>query len=220
TKFNAKHTNKTGVTATAMIYDILLDNAVLIGTPLQSLVSENGQSALLSAYSNSTVSLSDKLNINMGINGQLFTLNNKYTIEPRIGINYQYSSNQALSFAYGLHSRLERLNYYFVKNDLGENLNKDIGFTKAHHLVLGYDIDLSEYVHLKAEAYYQHLFDVPVMRDSSFSMINQQNDWFFNGRLENKGMGKNYGVDITLEKYLSEGYYYMLTASLFNSEYK
>src|SRR5690606_14417597 len=123
-KFDAKHTNKAGVTATSMIYDILLDDAGSSGAPLQNLVSENGRSTLLSAYSNSTLNLSDKLRMNVGINGQLFTLNNQYTLEPRIGINYQYNTNQAFSFAYGLHSRLERLNYYFVKNNLGENLNK------------------------------------------------------------------------------------------------
>jgi hypothetical protein len=73
---------------------------------------------------------------------------------------------------------------------------------------------------LKVEAYYQHLFNVPVIANSSFSMINQQNDWFFNGKLQNNGTGKNYGMDITFEKYLSQGYYYMITASLFNSQYK
>jgi len=35
------------------------------------------------------------------------------------------------------------------------------------------------------------------------------------GRLQ-----RNYGIDVTLEKYLSQGYYYMLTASVFNSKYK
>lgn len=220
TKFNAKHTNKTGFTATEMLYDISLDNALPIGTPLQNLASENGHSTLLSAYSNSTLNLSEKFTMNLGVNGQLFTLNKHYTIEPRIGIKYQYSPTKAFSFAYGLHSRLERLNYYFVKNNLGETYNKDLDFTKSHHFVLGYDINLSEYSHFKIEAYYQHLFDVPVIQDSSFSLINQQNDWFFDAHLKNEGMGKNYGVDMTLEKYLSQGYYYMLTASIFNSQYK
>ena len=51
-------------------------------------------------------------------------------------------------------------------------------------------------------------------------MINQQNDWFFNGTLQNKGKGKNFGVDITFEKYLSQGYYYLITGSIFSSQYK
>jgi hypothetical protein len=75
-------------------------------------------------------------------------------------------------------------------------------------------------MHLKAEAYYQYLFNVPVIADSSFSIINLQNDWFFNERLQNTGTGENYGLDVSIEKYLSQGYYYMLTASLFNSKYK
>jgi hypothetical protein len=115
---------------------------------------------------------------------------------------------------------LERLNYYFIKDNTSQYINKNLGFTKAHHLVLGYDISTSEFTHLKIEAYYQHLFDVPVIGGSSFSLINQQNDWFFDEKLQNTGKGRNYGLDITFEKYLSKGYYYMATVSLFNSQYQ
>lgn len=219
-KISAKHTNKTGFVITKMHYDLLLKNALPIGTPLQTIVAEKGSSHLLSAYTNSTFNLSKKIIINAGINTQLFSLNNQYTIEPRAGVKYQFVPNQAFSFAYGLHSRIERLNYYFVKNNAGKSINKNLDFTKSQHLVIGYDISPSEFTHLKVEGYYQHLFNVPVIADSSFSMINQQNDWFFNGKLQNGGKGKNYGVDMTFEKYLSKGYYYMITASIFNSQYK
>jgi hypothetical protein len=222
TKFSTKHINKTGFVATGMLYDILLKNASAIGNPLQTIAAENGFSTLISVYSNSTLNFSEKLTINAGINSQLFTLNKHYTVEPRVGIKYQFVPDQTISLAYGLHSRLERLNYYFIKNSKYSNdaLNRNLDFTKSHHLVLGYDISLSEVTHLKIEAYYQSLFNVPVIADSSFSMINQQNDWFFNGKLQNKGKGKNYGVDMTFEKYLSQGYYYLITTSVFNSQYK
>lgn len=222
TKFSSRHTNKTGIVATGLMYDMQFKNALPIGTPLQTLVSENGFSTLLSGYTNSTVNFSEKLTLNAGVNAQLFTLNKHYTVEPRIGIKYQFASTQALSLAYGLHSRLERLNYYFVKSSQYSNelINKNLDFSKAHHLVLGYDISFSELTHLKIETYYQRLYNIPVMADSSFSMINQQNDWFFNGKLQNTGVGENYGVDFTFEKYLSKGYYYMITASVFNSRYK
>ena len=219
-KISTKHTNKTGFVITNMNYDLSLKSALPIGSPLQTIVAEKGNSNLLSAYSNSTFNLNEKLAINAGINTQLFTLNNHYTVEPRVGVKYQIAPIQSLSFAYGLHSRLERLNYYFVKNSSDKIVNKNVDFTKSHHFVLGYDVSLSEFTHLKVEAYYQHLFNVPVIANSSFSMINQQNDWFFNGKLQNNGTGKNYGMDITFEKYLSQGYYYMITASLFNSQYK
>jgi len=219
-KVSSRHINKTGFVVTNMNYDLLLKNVFSIATPLQTIVDEKGSSNLLSVYSNSTFNVNEKLTINGGINAQLFTLNNHYTFEPRVGIKYKFAPAQSFSVAYGLHSRLERLNYYFVKNSNGKSINKDVDFTKSHHLVLGYDVSPSEFTHLKVEAYYQHLFNVPVIADSSFSMINQQNDWFFNGQLQNNGKGKNYGVDITFEKYLSKGYYYMITTSLFNSQYK
>jgi hypothetical protein len=95
-----------------------------------------------------------------------------------------------------------------------------MGFTKAHHFVLGYDNSLSENLHFRVETYYQNIFNVPVIKDSSFSLINLQNDWFFNEKLENTGKGKNYGIDISLDKYMTKGFYYMLTASIFHSQYK
>ncbi len=222
TKFSARHTNKTGFSATALFYNILLKNAVQPGIPLQTIENEKGNSTLLSAYTNSTLDIKEKIRMNAGINVQLFTLNNHYTIEPRIGIKYQFTPWQSVSFAYGLHSRLERINYYFTKNTLygNEALNKNLDFTKSHHLVLAYDISVSEFTHLKIEAYFQQLFNVAVIKDSSFSLINMQNEWFFNAKLQNSGEGRNYGLDISFEKYLSKGYYYMLTASLFNSKYK
>jgi len=222
TKIHAKHINKTGFVATGMIYNMLFNNAVPTGSQLQTIISERGFSTLLAAYSNSTFHFSQKFTLNAGINAQIFTLNKHYTLEPRLGIRYKLGASQSLSLAYGLHSRLERLNYYFIKNRrFGSGfINNNLDFTKSHHLVIGYDISFSEFTHLKAEMYYQHLFNVPVFADSSFSIINQQNDWFFNEKLQNSGSGKNYGTDITFEKYLSRGFYYMFTTSVFSSKYR
>ncbi|MDR0368535.1 MAG: TonB-dependent receptor [Bacteroidales bacterium] len=220
TKFSARHTNKSGLVFTNMNYDMRLKNAVSTGSPMQTLVNETGSSTLISAYSNSAINFNEKITANVGLTSQWFLLNNTFSIEPRAGVKYRFAPTQILSLAYGLHSRLERLNYYFIKDSLARNINKDLSFTKAHHLVLGYDIGTSEFTHLKIEAYYQHLFDVPVTAVGTFSLINQQNDWFFDKKLQNSGYGKNYGLDFTFEKYFSKGYYYMATVSLFNSQYK
>ncbi len=220
TKFGARHTNKSGFVITNMNYSMLLKNAIMAGMPLQTLVSESGSSTLAAAYSNSMININDKITLNMGINGQWFAYNNAWSVEPRAGIKYRFAPKQTLSLAYGLHSRLERLNYYFIKDNQNQYVNKKLGFTRAHHLVLGYDISTSEFTHFKVEGYFQQLFDVPVMAGNSFSLINQQNDWFFGGKLQNTGKGRNYGLDVTFEKYLSRGFYYMATASLFNSEYQ
>lgn len=219
TKFNTKHINKSGITATIMHYDILLKNSPLFGSPLENIISEKGRSALLNGYTNSKLNIGDRIIMNAGVNVQYFNLNDALSIEPRLGVKYTLDSKQSFSFAYGLHSRLERLNYYFIKDNLGNNINRDMRFTKSHHFVTGYNFSPTEFIHINIEGYYQRLFNIPVIADSSFSLINQINDWFLNAPLVSTGQGRNYGVDITFEKYFSKGYYYMVTASLFQSEY-
>jgi hypothetical protein len=176
----------------------------------------------MSAYSSSALNLTDKWAMNVGINGQFFTLNDHYTLEPRLGFKYQMNEKHAFGVAYGLHSRLEKLNYYF-NNDLttGEKaVNKNLDFSKAHHLALSYDWNISDLVHLKIEPYFQSLYDIPVVKDSSFSFINLQSDMFFSHKLENTGEGRNYGLDLMLEKYVSNGFYYLLSGSVFSAEYR
>mgnify|MGYP000257300356 FL=1 len=74
-------------------------------------------------------------------------------------------------------------------------------------------------MHLKVEPYYQYLFRIPVEENSSFSIINHQS-FYLDRILKNRGSGVNYGIDITLEQYMKNGFYYMITAFLFKSKYK
>ncbi len=221
-KFNAKHTNRTGFVLTNMNYDIFLNKAQSTNELPKEIIKATGSSTLISAYSHSSINLTSKLQMSMGITGQFFTLNNNYTIEPRLGLRQQLNEKHSVGVAYGLHSRLEKLNYYFnnsLKTD-EKAVNKNLDFSKAHHVVLSYDWNISDLVHLKIEPYFQSLFSIPVIKDSSFSLINLQSDLFFSDKLQNTGVGRNYGLDFTLEKYISQGYYYLLSASVFNAEYK
>ena len=218
-KFNKFHTNRTGFSAVGMHYDLLLKETKNT-TQLETVVSKNGFSALLSGFTNSTFSF-NKITLNAGINVQLFSLNNSYTIEPRLGVSYQINQKNKLSFGYGLHSRIEQLHTYFVKDPITNTTpNKELDFTKAHHFVASYDWSLSNNIHLKVEPYFQYLYDIPYIKNSTTSLLNVEKDWFDNDTYINGGKGKNYGVDITLEKYINNGLYYLFTASVFNSEYK
>jgi hypothetical protein len=127
-----------------------------------------------------------------------------------------------LSLAYGLHSRLEPIGFYLAQQTLPSGIvkpNKNLGLTKAQHLVLAYEIAIGEFSRLRMEPFYQWHYDVPVIDGSSFSMTNLELDWFFNDSLVNKGSAKNSGVDITLERFLQAGFYYLVTASCFDSRY-
>ncbi|MDR2466410.1 MAG: TonB-dependent receptor [Prevotellaceae bacterium] len=216
-KFSARHTNRTGIRITGMKYDLLLQNADAQG--LQTLTDESGTSALLSAWSSSMFNLSDKWTLNIGLNTLLFSLNNRFAAEPRAGVRWKFMPGHSVGLSYGLHSRLEMLYYYFTKSADGKMPNRNMDFTRAHHLAASYSWNISGDYRLLAEPYVQRLFSVPVVAGSSFSFINLQRDWFVADRLENAGKGFNCGLDVTFEKYMSQGYYYMLTASLFDSRY-
>lgn len=220
-KFNSKNTNQTGIIIRGLGYDMNLKENQATTNSLNTLVSENGFNALLSAFSSSAISLK-KWQLNIGFNSQLFTLNNNFTLEPRLGFNYQLNGDNTFSFGYGLHSRIEPLNIYLANtnNSISNQANKDLDFSKAHHFILAYDWNITEKTHLKIEPYFQCLFDIPVVENTTSSLLNLQNDWFINDTYTNKGKGQNYGVDLTLEQYMNKGFYYLISSSIFNSKYK
>jgi hypothetical protein len=220
-KFSAKHTNKTGILLTGMRYDILLNKAQKVDETPKELVNTSGESMLIAGFSSSSVSINPKLMMNVGINAQYFALNKHYTIEPRLGFRQIINEKHAVGLAYGLHSRLEKLNYYFNNSlQTGERaINKNLDFSKAHHFVLSYDWNISDLIHFKIEPYFQHLYSIPVVKGTSTSFINLQSDLFFGEKLENTGKGRNYGIDLMLEKYISDGFYYLISGSVFDAEY-
>ena len=219
-KFNNRHTNRTGITVTGLLYDLdfnLSKQLIPIITPIENIVDGSGTSVMASAFSNSIFNITDKLTANIGATAQYFTLNNNWAIEPRVGLKYKINTNHTLSTAYGLHSRREKLDYYYVKVK-GKSVNKDLEFAKANHFIFSYDWRISNNIHLRVEPYYQTLFDVPVEAGTPFSIINHDS-YYLDKALVNNGKGRNYGVDLTLERYLDKGYYWMLTGSIFDSKY-
>lgn len=219
-KFSNRFTNKTGFTFTQMFYKMDLSTAPFIANPLNKISEGDGSTSLISAYNSSSVGLTDQLTLTAGVYGQLLTLNNKWTLEPRIGIKWQANDRTSFALAYGMYGRMEKMDVYFVRTRStgNESVNKNLDFTKAHHLMLSFGYRISDHMNLKIEPYVQFLYDVPVMADSSFSVLNR-NELYVEDALINKGRGRNIGVDITLERYLSKGFYYMITGSLFDSHY-
>jgi hypothetical protein len=118
-KYNSRHTNKTGFRITGLRYNMFLKNAASPLQSLQTLTDESGFSSLLAAYTSSMIRLSEQWQMNIGLNTQWFTLNNHYTVEPRLGLKWQFHPHHSLAVAQTLHSRLEMLNYYFVQSETG-----------------------------------------------------------------------------------------------------
>ncbi|MCP3930831.1 MAG: TonB-dependent receptor [Bacteroidetes bacterium] len=186
-----------------------------------------GSLQLYQVFVQSQYKLNEQLTFNAGLHGQYFDFTNSKVLEPRFAINYHLSQKQTLSLGYGLHSQMQPLPVFFFSEEISPGIfeasNEHLGFTKSHHLVLAYDQKFGTDWRLKAETYFQRLYDIPVESSpSSFSMLNAGADFIFPwaGSLQNEGTGKNYGIELTVEKFFSHGYYGLMTASIYDSKYK
>jgi hypothetical protein len=161
--------------------------------------------------------------VNAGMYSQYLALTGKATLEPRAGIKWNLDEKNALSLGYGNHSQMEELRIYFAsvtdKNGASSQPNKNLTFSRAHHFVIGYDRKLGDNLRVKIEPYFQYLYNIPIIEDSTESLINFAQNWFIKDKYINKGTGKNYGIDITLERFLSHNMYFLVTGSVFEAKF-
>jgi hypothetical protein len=167
------------------------------------------------------------LSFNAGAHAQYYALNEQVVLEPRLGLQYMLSGNQSISLGYGIHNQIQSPYTSYVQTKISDTqyllTNTDLKFTTSQHTVLTYDWNISETLRLKAEAYHQTLSNVPVERQlSSFSAINTGSSFIpvDQDSLVNTGTGTNYGIELTLERFFSKGFYFLITSSLFQSKYE
>jgi hypothetical protein len=162
-----------------------------------------------------------------GVHIQYFGLNGEVSGEPRLALRYKLSGASTINVGAGLHSQIQSREVYFYQdyNELTGSYirtNEELKFTKSGHLVAGYQYQPLPLFRIKAETYYQHLYNVPVKESfPEFSLINT-GEFFaipITDSLVNEGRGRNYGVELTIEKFLDKGWYMLFTASLFDSKY-
>ncbi len=224
-KLNAKNTIKAGAIFNYFQFDVE-DSVLYQGGYYFKERDFEGNTSLARVFGQWQNRPNEFWTLNAGVYAQTFMYNNKSTVEPRLGARYAINETQSLTFGAGMHSQLQPVVVYFNKqeDDNGNTVanNKNLDYNKALHGVIGYDNQLGKNLRLKTEVYYQYLYDVAVDRaPSSFSMLNVGADFTIpnNADLTNDGTGINYGLEITLEKFLDKGFYFLFTTSLFESKY-
>ncbi len=220
-KFSSRYTMQNGFEHQHLDFHTWLDYIHYTGGPLYRVYDSEGNTGLTRLYTNHKVALSRRLSAVAGVNVMWFNLNNQWLVEPRVSMQYKTSPSSTLSLAYAMNSRKETTDTYFVlsTNPQRPTPNNDLGLTRSHHISASFAQRLGDNAMLKIEPYWQWLFDVPVELGSTYSILNHRQ--FFQDRaLVNEGAGRNYGIDFTLERYLKDGFYGMITATLFKSEYR
>ena len=214
-KFSSRYTMQNGFEHQHLDFHTWLDYIKVVGGPLYRIYESEGNTGLTRLYTNHKVAISSRLSAVAGVNVMWFNLNNQWLVEPRVSVQYKLSPSSTISLAYALNSRKESTDTYFVTG----GYNEDLGLTRSHHISASFAQRLGENAMLKIEPYWQWLFDVPVEQGTTYSILNH-NLFYQDRALVNEGAGRNYGIDLTLERYLKDGLYGMLTATLFKSEYR
>ena len=224
-KFTARNVTKIGVQSDLYLLN-LVDSFYIKGTTdYLSLHNFKGNTFLFQPYIQHQYKPGPRLVLNLGLHYQLLTLNNKGSLEPRAGVAFSVTEKDKLTFGYGLHSQMLPMELYFRETEInGQTVrpSENMDFSKSHHLVLGYSHNFKHGIRFKSEVYYQQLYSIAIAQDSNTYSISNYGSSFtesFPLYLTNNGKGNNYGIDMTVEKFLDKGFYFLITSSLYQSFY-
>jgi hypothetical protein len=224
-KINAKNKIQIGAKYTLSVYDF---NQSMFDATAAALINVTDFRKNVSSLNNFITwkhSLNEHITIIAGLHNMNVLLNNKSTLEPRVAINWKINGTNSVHFGYGNHSQMEKIQNYFTQivqpDGSVTEPNTNLGLLKANHYVIGYEKHFTEQLVVKAEVYYQDLYNLPVENNdtSYYSTINEGMDYRYLA-LVNKGKGKNYGLEVTVERFFDKNYYFLINASLYESKYK
>jgi hypothetical protein len=224
-KLNARSNMKSGIYFNR--YDFRLTKRFLDSheNEIKEPLNTSSQINTVQLFSQWQYRVNSKFTFSTGFHFLMVTDNKTFSIEPRASIKYDINEQQSFSMGYGLHSQIQPVGIYESIVEQADGAittpNKNLGLNKSHHFVLAYDRLLTKYLRVKAEAYYQSLFNIAVSSDkaSPLSSLNVEEDYLVDA-LVNKGVGRNYGVELTVEQFTHNGLYFLFSSSLFNSKYK
>jgi hypothetical protein len=224
-KLNSRHFLSGGIEYTEYLYDYFTEYYQKDQDQLVTEQNETGNAGLLQLFGNWKYRIRENLTFVGGMHYLNNRLNGSKSLEPRAGLTWQFSPTQSLNAGFGIHSQMESLPVYLANQEEVDGRyvvpNRNLEFAKALHYVIGYENRFTTNLNMKIEAYYQDLYNVPVENDpgSSFSLLNTVG-WYTTRSLVNQGSGYNYGLELTLERYFADTYYFLLTTSLYESKYK
>ncbi|MCP4442078.1 MAG: TonB-dependent receptor [Aureispira sp.] len=224
TKFNSQLQLRAGIGAYAYLVKI---NDHLVSPYLQEYQFDNWLFHT-EGFIQLQYKISNRLKLTGGLAGQYFSTGKQaYAIEPRVALNWYPGRRHAFSIGYGWHSKLPSFAFLFYVEPNADNTinnsNLDLGFSRNHHLDISYDLLFAKNWRLQTEIYGQYLTNIPIEQtSSSFSGINYGDFAQFPRitNLTNEGIGYNYGVELTLQKFFSQGFYGTLSGTYFQSKYQ
>ena len=185
---------------------------------------KEGTTRIYQGYTQIKYKITDRLVFSGGLHYIHFTLNQDNSLEPRAGVAYELPHAQKIGLGYGKHTRHEQLPVYFVENKMpdgtGHMPNKSLQLTRSHHFMVSYEKSISDDWYFRSEVYFQHIPNLPVANNPDKYWSSIFGAFYPDDTLANIGEGRNYGIELTVQKYFSKSYYFLVTSSLFDAQYR
>lgn len=224
-KINTRNIIKIGVNQSFLGFDMFFREYNYDFMKYDTLINQNGSSSMSQSYLQYKYRFTEKTEMNIGVHFIYFHLNANSSLEPRLGMRQKLNDQIILNFGMGLHSRAEAISAYMAQIPDSEGkwspINKNVDFGKAIHSALGCDYSINRNWRIKTEVYHQYLYNIAESTDTS-SVISAINFGYGipDQKLNNKGIGYNYGLELTIERFFNQDYYLLFTSSLFDSKFK
>ena len=150
---------------------------------------------VISAYLGNEIKIG-KLLIDLGLRGEINTINRMYILEPRTRINFEITKNADLYTRIGKYSQTKSLYPYLTANPQLKN-------EYAWHYVLGSEFLIFKNYLVKTEIYYKHLYD-QVLKNPNYSDYNTAQEKLENPQYVNQGEGEVTGFETMIRRRLTD----------------
>lgn len=220
TRLGSRLSTQLGVDISRTVSDQRIESADSVGSPLLLRTSVDDTAHRQRAFGQLRWQAGQRFAVTGGMNVQHDATSDQLLPEPRLSVRWESGLAGNWSAAYGRHSQFEDTRFVHVLLPDGSRPNATLEASRSHHAVMGWDRPLGASTRLHAEFWSQWLSDLPVVPGGSVALINFEQEFTFAEPLVNAGRGRNPGVDVTLERYPTDGFYYLATASLFSSRYR
>jgi hypothetical protein len=193
--------------------------------PVSNFQSENTYSKF-SLFFNYNRMLFGRLSMNAGVRGDLFTaLNNPVSYSPRLSFMYRINPLTNISFSSGIYHQTP--SYIWLE---AFESNRDLKMIKVYQYVAGIERRLSADALLKVEGFYKDYSNYPTSVVRPYLVLSNTGAGFEGSEsnfssfglepLVSEGYGRARGIELSLQKKLSEiPFYGLFSLTYSNSDY-
>lgn len=156
-------------------------------------------------------------NLQLGFRKSYYSLNESLSVDPRLSTTYHMDRHRRLSFGISRLSSSEHFSLY-----QSHPANSKLKNSQAWQSTLSYHQLLLEKMELSVELYGQQLRNIPLRADDSLGLSSLLNakEHRFSSPYTNGSEGRSFGLEISLERSMTYGYYWQMSASFNRSEFK